>query len=143
MRQSGSGCGTEKASYVAAYAEVIVDQGRKTFTVRRVCPVFECGTILNPANLRSQVHGCMIIGLRAVLVEERRFESGRILNRSFTQYSVLRFQDVPDLDVHPLKRTDIEPAECEETPITAIAPAIANAIFHAIGVPVRELPIKL
>jgi len=139
----GLACGTEKASYVAACVEVAVDHERSTFDVRHVCEVFECGTILNPANLRSQVCGCIIMGLGAVLREEMRFEGGKILNASFSRYRVPRFVDVPELDIHLLNRPDIEPAGGGETPIIAIAPAIANAIFDAIGVRVRELPIKV
>ena len=139
----GLACGTEKASYVAACAEVAVDRQRRTIDVRRVSEVFECGTILNPDNLRAQVYGCMIMGLGAVLREEMQFADGKILNASFAQYQVPRFEDVPELDVHLLNRPDIEPAGGGETPIIAIAPAIANAVFDAIGTRVRDLPIKL
>ena len=139
----GLACGTEKASYVATCAEVAVDRRRRTFDVRRVCQVFECGTILNPDNLRSQVYGCIIMGLGAVLREEMLFEEGSILNGRFSQYLVPRFEDVPELDIHLINRPDMEPAGGGETPIVGIAPAIANAIFGAIGVRVRELPIKL
>jgi CO/xanthine dehydrogenase Mo-binding subunit len=139
----GLACGTEKASYVAACAEVAVDRARGTINVRRVCEVFECGTMLNPANLRAQVCGCIMMGLGAALREEMRFEDGRILNASFSQYLVPRFVDLPELDVHLIDRTDIEPAGGGETPIIAIAPAIGNAVFDAIGVRVREMPMKL
>ena len=139
----GLACGTEKASYVATCAEVAVDRQRGTVEVRRVCEVFECGAILNPDNLRSQVYGCMLMGLGAALREEMLFEDGKILNASFAQYLVPRFRDVPELDVHLLNRPDIEPAGGGETPIIAIAPAIANAVFDAVAVRVRELPIKL
>jgi len=139
----GLACGTEKASYVAACAEVAVDRAAKTIKVRHVCEAFECGTILNPDNLHSQVHGCIIMGLGAALREEMLFEDGKILNASFAQYLVPRFEDVPELDIHLMNRPDIEPAGGGETPLIAIAPAIANAVFDATGVRVRELPIKL
>ena len=139
----GLACGTEKASYVAACAEVAVDRQARTFEVRRVCEVFECGTILNPANLLSQVYGCMVMGLGAILREEMRFQDGKILNASFSGYQVPRFSDVPELDIHLLNRPDIEPAGGGETPLIAIAPAIANAISDATGTRVRELPVRL
>lgn len=139
----GLACGTEKASYVAACAEVAVNRARGTIDVRRVCEVFECGTILNPDNLRSQVYGCLMMGMGAALREEMQFADGRILNARFSQYLVPRFADVPELDVHLINRPDIEPAGGGETPIIAIAPAIANAVFDAVGVRVREMPIKL
>jgi CO/xanthine dehydrogenase Mo-binding subunit len=139
----GLACGTEKASYVAACAEVAVDRQRGAIDVRRVCEVFECGTILNPDNLRAQVYGCIIMGLGAALREEMLFEDGKILNPRFSSYLVPRFADVPELDIHLIDRPDIEPAGGGETPIIAIAPAIANAVFNAVGVRVREMPLRL
>ena len=139
----GLACGTEKASYVAGCAEVAVDRRRGTIDVRHVCQVFECGAILNPDNLRSQVHGCIMMGMGAALREEMLFADGKILNARFSQYKVPRFADVPELDIHLINRPDIEPAGAGETPIIAIAPAIANAVCDAIGVRVREMPIRV
>ena len=127
----GLACGTEKGSYVAACVEIAIEQGE--IAVRRVCEVFECGAILNPANLPSQVHGCILMGLGPALREEMQFEKGGILNASFSKYLVPRFRDVPELDIHLLDRPDLPSAGAGETPIMAIAPAIANAVFHATG----------
>ena len=76
----GLACGTEKGSYVAACAEVEIDPTAKNIAVRRVCQVFDCGAILNPANLLSQVQGAIIMGLGPALREEINFENGEILN---------------------------------------------------------------
>jgi isoquinoline 1-oxidoreductase len=133
----GLACGTEKGSYVAACVEVGIDQGK--IIVRRVCQVFECGAILNPDNLLSQVQGAIIMGLGPALREEMRFENGEMLNASFRKYQVPRFEDVPELDIHLLNRPDLASAGAGETPIMVIAPAIANAT----GVPVRTMPISL
>jgi isoquinoline 1-oxidoreductase len=137
----GLACGTEKGSYVAACVEVGIDQGK--IIVRRVCQVFECGAILNPDNLLSQVQGAIIMGLGPALREEMRFENGEMLNASFRKYQVPRFEDVPEMDIHLLNRPDLASAGAGETPIMVIAPAIANAVFHATGVPVRTMPISL
>jgi len=56
---------------------------------------------------------------------------------------VPRFEDVPELDIHLLNRPDIASAGAGETPMIALAPAIANAVFHATGVRVRRMPIRL
>ncbi len=138
----GLACGTEKGSYVAACAEVAVDRRRSTIDVRRVCEVFECGAVLNPANLRSQVYGCIIMGMGAALREEMEFENGKILNAAFSKYRVPRFKDVPELDIHLLDRSDLPAAGGGETPIIVIAPAIANAVFDATGIRVRSMPIR-
>lgn len=137
----GLACGTEKGSYVAACAEVEIHAG--TIAVRHVCEVFECGAILNPDNLLKQVQGAIIMGLGPALREEMRFEKGKILNASFRQCQVPRFDDVPELDIQLLDRPDLASAGAGETPIIAIAPAIANAVYRATGVRVRSMPIRL
>jgi isoquinoline 1-oxidoreductase len=138
----GLSCGTEKGSVVAACAEVACDRAKGTIEVRRACQVFECGAIQNPANLLSQVQGCIIMGLGGALSEEIEFEGGKVLTDAFSKYPVPRFLDVPPLDIELLDRPDIPSAGGGETPIIAIAPAVANAVFHATGVRLRALPLR-
>jgi isoquinoline 1-oxidoreductase len=137
----GLACGTEKGSFVAACTEIAIENGQ--ILVKRVCEVFECGAILNPSNLHSQVQGAIIMGLGPALREEMQFENGEILNGSFRKYQVPRFADIPEFDIHLLNRPDLASVGAGETPIIAIAPAIANAVFHAIGQRIREMPIRL
>lgn len=139
----GLACGTEKASYVAACAEIEIDPATKRITVRRVCEVFECGAILNPPNLLAQVQGAIVMGLGPALREEVHFEKGQVSNPSFRQYQVPRIADVPELDIHLLNRPDLDSVGGGETPIVAIAPAIANAVAQATGQRLRSMPIKL
>lgn len=134
--------GTEKGSYVAACAEVESDGSGRPPRIRRFCLAFECGAILNPANLLAQVEGCVIQGLGGALMEAIEFENGRLKNGSFTEYRVPRFRDVPPLDIILVDRKDLPPAGAGETPIIAVAPAIANAVFDASGVRVRSLPVR-
>jgi isoquinoline 1-oxidoreductase len=137
----GLACGTEKGSYVAACVEIRIEESK--IMVRRVCQVYECGAILNPENLLSQVQGAIIMGLGPALREEMRFENGEMLNASFRRYQVPRFEDMPELDIHLLNRPDLASAGAGETPIMVVAPAIANAVFHATGTRVRTMPISL
>ena len=139
----GLACGTEKGSVVAACVEIALDRSPSRLVVRRVCEVFECGAILNPDNLLAQVQSCILMGLGPALREEMRFQDGKMGNASFERYLVPRFSDVPELDIHLLNRPDLASAGGGETPIIAIAPAIANAVFHATGTRVREMPIRL
>jgi len=138
----GLACGTEKGSFVAACVEVAVDRKQGKIQVRRVCEVFECGAVQNPDNLLAQVQGCISMGLGGALAEEIRFEDGKVLNASFSTYHVPRFRDVPELDVHLLNRPDLPSVGGGETPIIAVAPAIANAVFQATGVRIRSMPIR-
>ncbi|MHC4741576.1 MAG: xanthine dehydrogenase family protein molybdopterin-binding subunit [Planctomycetota bacterium] len=138
----GLACGTEKNSVVAACVEVEIDRKRGEIKVLEVCEVFECGPIINPDNLTSQVQGCIIMGLGAALREEMIFEGGKILNSSFADYRVPRFKDVPKIDVHLINKTDIPSAGGGETPIIAIAPAIGNAVFATTGIRLRSMPMR-
>jgi isoquinoline 1-oxidoreductase len=139
----GLACGTEKGSFVAACVEVELDRSQKTLKVRHICEAFECGAIVNPVNLLAQVEGAIIMGLGAALREEMQFEDGKILNASFGRYRVPRFEDVPELDVHLINRLDLASAGAGETPIIAIAPAIANAVFRATNISVQEMPVRV
>ncbi|MBV8435975.1 MAG: molybdopterin-dependent oxidoreductase [Silvibacterium sp.] len=139
----GLACGVEKGSYVAACVEVALDRQRGQLKVTRICQTYECGAIINPANLLSQVQGAISMGLGAALREEVRFENGKILNGSFAEYLVPRFADVPDMDIQLIDRLDLPSAGAGETPIIAIAPAIANAVFRATGSGVRSLPVQV
>jgi isoquinoline 1-oxidoreductase beta subunit len=138
----GIACGTEKASFVAACAEVEVDRAQGTFKVRRIWEAFECGAIQNPQNLLNQVQGCIVMGLGGALSEEAVFENGKVLNASLRDYRVPRFKDVPPLEIHLLDRPDLPSVGAGETPIIAVAPAIANAIFAASGVRIRSMPLR-
>ncbi|MHB8862630.1 MAG: xanthine dehydrogenase family protein molybdopterin-binding subunit [Pirellulaceae bacterium] len=142
QRGVGLACGTEKGSVVAACVEVAIDRERGQFEVTEVCEAFECGPVQNPANLTSQVQGCILMGLGGALFEEIQFENGKILNASFADYRVPRFRDVPKIDVHLINKTEMPSAGGGETPIIAIAPAIGNAIFAATGVRIRSMPMR-
>jgi isoquinoline 1-oxidoreductase subunit beta len=139
----GLACGTEKGSVVAACVEITIDRPQGRIAVRRVCEAFECGAIVNPDNLLAQVQSCILMGLGPALREEMRFQEGKMGNASFERYLVPRFSDLPELDIHLLNRPDLASAGGGETPIIAIAPAIANAVFHATGRRVHAMPIRL
>jgi len=139
----GLSCGTEKGSYVAACAEVEVDRSKGSFKVRHVCQAFECGKVVNPKNLLAQVEGAIVQGLGPALREAMHFEDGKITNPAFSQYLVPRFEDVPAIDVELLDRPDLPSAGAGETPIIAVAPAVANALWRVTGKRVREMPLRL
>ncbi len=139
-RGVGIAGGVEKGSHVAICAEVRVDG--EGLVVERLVTAFECGTILNPRNLQAQVDGCVIQGLGGALTEEIRFANGRLLNGLFSSYDTPRFRDVPPMETVLLNRPDLDPAGAGETPIIAVAPALANAVFDATGRRVRSLPLR-
>jgi isoquinoline 1-oxidoreductase len=140
-RGFGLACGTEKGGYIATCADVAIDPGTRKVQVVRLVAAFECGAIVNPDGLANQVEGSLVQGLGGALFEAIRFEDGVILNGRFSRYRVPRFSDLPKLDVVLLDRTDLPSAGGGESPIVAVAPAIANAIFNATGSRLRSLPL--
>lgn len=144
-RDTGTGlaCGIDKGSFVATCAEVHVDPTDQKITVRNLTTTFECGAIVNPTNLRSQVMGGMIQALGPALREAMEFEDGIMLNPSFFQYKVPRFADLPEIDINLLNRPDLPSQGAGETPLIGVAPAIANAVHHATGKRIRQMPVKL
>lgn len=133
--------GTEKGGYIATCAEVAVDGATGSVKVVRAVSAFECGAVVNPDHLRNQVEGAMCMGLGGALSEAIRFENGKILNPRFSRYPVPRFGDILQIDVVLRDRRDLPAAGGGETPIVAIAPAVANAIFSATGTRLRSMPL--
>jgi isoquinoline 1-oxidoreductase len=142
-RGIGLACGTEKNSVVAACVEVEVNPEKGVPRLLEIVEAYECGTILNPANLRSQVEGCIMMGLGPALREEVQFKDGRLTNGKFAGYQVPRFRDVPKAEILLLDRKDLDPIGAGETPIIAVAPAMANAVFEATGKRVRSMPLRV
>jgi CO/xanthine dehydrogenase Mo-binding subunit len=135
-------------TYVAAYAEVAVDTGTGQVQVRRVVVAHDCGLVINPDGLRNQIEGNVVQGVSRALKEEVQFDERGVTSvvweqSSFhptPQYSVLRFSEVPEIEVILLDRTD-QPAWGAGEPTIGIVPAaIGNAVFAAAGVRVRTLP---
>ncbi len=139
----GLACGQDKGSVVAACAEVVVDPTTHAVAVRRVTQAFECGKILNPTGLRAQVEGAITQGLGPALREATEFAGGKVTNATFRRYLVPRFADLPRLDLHLIDRSDLPSAGAGETPLIALAPAIANAVRAATGERIRQMPIRL
>jgi CO/xanthine dehydrogenase Mo-binding subunit len=138
-RGFGLACGLEKGGYVASGVEVSIAPGGKV-KIERVVTAFECGAIVNPEHLKNQVEGAVVMGIGGALFEAIEFKNGRILNGKLSEYRVPRFSDVPVLETVLVDRQDLASAGAGETPIVALAPAVGNAIFHATGRRIRQLP---
>jgi isoquinoline 1-oxidoreductase len=140
-RGCGIAAGFEKGGYIATAAEVSVDADG-TIRVLREVSAFECGAIVNPDHLKSQVEGCIYQGIGGALFESVEFERGMLLNGRLSGYRVPRFSDAPRMETVLLDRKDLPSAGAGETPIVAIAPAISNAVFDAVGIRLRSLPMR-
>lgn len=139
-RGYGMAAGIEKGGRVATFAEV-TSKGGGRIAVSRLVTAYECGSVVNRDTVFNQIEGGMIMALGGALFESIEIERGRIANPHLADYRVPRFLDVPDIDVVLLDRPDLPPAGAGETPLIAVAPAIANAIFTASNVRLRSLPL--
>ena len=139
-RGFGLACGTEKNSFVATVAEVSVERDSGRVKLLRVVTAFECGAIVNPEHLKSQIEGAGMMALGGALFEAIHFANGKILNPRFADYRVPRFADTPTFETVLVDRKDLPSSGAGETPLIALAPAVGNAIFQAAGTRLRSLP---
>lgn len=138
-RGRGMAVGVEKGGRVATFSEVQVREDRR-LEILRIITGFECGAIVHPSNLRAQVEGGTIMALGGALFEAIHFEGGRITNPRLSEYRVPRFRDIPPIEVVLIDRPDLPSQGAGETPLIAVAPSLANAIFDATGERLRSLP---
>lgn len=139
-RGRGVAIGLEKGGRVATIATVTARDDRPV-RVDRIVTVYEAGTIVHPENLRSQIEGAAVQALGGALFEAIHFDQGRIRNARLSEYRVPRFSDLPEIEAVLLDRPDIPSAGGGETPMIAVAPAIANALYEATGRRRRTLPL--
>ena len=116
----------------------------------RVVGVYDAGRIINPKTARSQAIGGIIWGAGQALLERSETDAtlGRFINRNYSGYLVPTNADIPDLDILFVGEFDAEASPLGakglgELTAVSVAPAIANAVYHATGKRVRELPIFL
>lgn len=134
----GIACGTEKGGFIATAAAVsIVNNEVK---LERLAIAFECGKIINPRHLKSQVVGGVLQGLGGALFEAIDFDDGKVINAALSHYRVPRFKDIPDLTVDLLDRPDLPSSGAGEAPLVAVAPAIRQAIAEATGKKINHMP---
>jgi isoquinoline 1-oxidoreductase subunit beta len=127
-------------SFVAEVAEVsLSDAGLR---VHRVVCAVDCGTVVNPDTVEAQMQSGIAYGLTAALRGEITIRNGRVQQSNFTDYPLLRIDEMPVIEVH-IVPSDQPPGGVGEPGTPPIAPAVANAVFAATGKPVRKLPIHV
>ncbi len=147
--------GAEKQQYAfhsfgAVFVEVHVDADLGTLRVARIVGAYDVGQVLNAKTARSQLMGGMVWGVSTALHEQGLLDtrSGRFANANFAEYHVPVNADIGDLDVLFVGQPDLRfnalgVRGIGEIGITGVPAAIANAVYHATGVRVRDLPITL
>jgi len=137
-------------SWCAHFIEVRVDEDFGTVRVSRVVSALDCGRIYNPKLAESQWKGGIIMGIGQALLEEGIVDprNGRVINNNLGDYLIATNADIPEIEVISVGIPDPHASAlggkgAGELPIVGVAPAIANAVFHATGKRIRDLPITL
>ena len=137
-------------AHAAIFAEVRIDEDLGAIQVTRVVSAAAVGRVLNPKTARSQLLGGVVWGMGMALEEESVIDQtfGRFVNHSFGEYHVPVNADVHDIDIIFVDEPDeivnaLGAKGLGEIGIVGVAAAIANAVFHATGKRIRELPITL
>jgi isoquinoline 1-oxidoreductase beta subunit len=126
------------STYVAQVVEISVGAGGRIKVERVVCAV-DCGLAINPDNIRAQMEGGIGFGLGSVMKSQTTLDRGRVVEANFDTHEVLRFDEMPKVEVHIVPSTEA-PTGVGEPGVPPIGPAVANAIFAATGRRLHVLP---
>jgi CO/xanthine dehydrogenase Mo-binding subunit len=143
-RQAGIGHGLGFARYknTGAYCAVVAEiEGAEEIRVNRLTIAVDVGEVINPDGVINQIEGGAIQATSWALKERVRFDRERITSNTWTNYPILRFSEVPEVQVEIIPRPDLEPLGAGEAAHGPVTAAIANAVFDALEVRVRHLPI--
>ncbi|GBQ90126.1 membrane-bound aldehyde dehydrogenase, large subunit [Gluconacetobacter johannae DSM 13595] len=128
-------------TWIACCALVHVDRATGIVHCRKLTIVVDAGTIVDPDGARAQTEGAALWGLSMALFEGSEIVNGLPRDRNLDTYTPLRIADVPEMDIEFIASTE-KPTGLGEPGTTPIAPAIGNAIFNAVGVRMRHLPVR-
>ncbi len=139
-----------QATFGAHFAEVAVDSATGEIRIRRMSGAFAAGRILNPQTARSQVIGAMTMGVGAALMEEAVVDTrfGYFVNHDLAEYHVPVHADIPHQDVFFMDEVDDKSSPMKakgigELGLCGVAAAVANAVYNACGVRIRDYPLTL
>ena len=127
-------------SIVAHVAEVEITKDGQP-KVHRITSAIDCGIAVNPDGVKAQIESGILYALTAALFDEITIDKGAVVQQSFPDYEMVRLADCPEVEVHILE-SDRPLGGAGEPGVPPTAPAVANAIFAASGIRVRDLPFK-
>jgi isoquinoline 1-oxidoreductase subunit beta len=127
------------ASFVAQVAEISIVEGH--LKVHKVTCAIDCGLAVNPEGVKAQMESGIIFGLTALLYGEISLEKGRVKQRNYHDYKMVRMNEAPLIEVHIVDSNE-KMGGAGEPGVPPLAPAVANALFAATGKRVRKLPLQ-
>ncbi|MGB7763676.1 MAG: molybdopterin cofactor-binding domain-containing protein, partial [Candidatus Acidiferrales bacterium] len=142
----GAGVGPSPAySYSAQVAEVTVDPETGHVHVDKIVAAHDCGKALNPLTVEGQIEGSVYMGFGQALQEDMIWKDGRLMNPSLLEYRIPATKENPDIESIIVESIDPEgpfgAKEAGEGSLAATIPAIANAVYDAVGVRINSVPI--
>ncbi len=143
----GAGAGLSPSySFGAVIAEVKVDTDTGEVKVTNIWGSHDCGKAINPLAVEGQLEGSWHMGMGQALSERMKYYNGQLLNPNFLDYKIPTSVDIPDIDTTIIESIDPEgpfgAKECGEGAIHPVIPAIANAVYDAVGYRITSLPIN-
>ena len=143
----GSGAGLSPSySFTAFIVEVTVDPDTGIIKVDKATCAHDCGFPLNPLAVNGQIEGCIHMGLGQALMEEMVYDNGATQNPSFLDYKIPSAFEQPEVDIVPTYSDDSEgpfgAKEAGEGILAPVIPAIANAVYDAVGIRLTQLPMR-
>jgi nicotinate dehydrogenase subunit B len=127
-------------TFVAMGMEVEVDRATGRIRVTHVACAHDCGQIVSPDGVRSQVEGSILQTISRTLFEEVTFDRSRVTSTDWSSYPILTFPDVPKLDIYLIDRPTERPLGAGEAATAPVAAALGNAVFDATGIRLRTVP---
>jgi CO/xanthine dehydrogenase Mo-binding subunit len=138
----GHGLGFARYKNTGAYCAVVAEiEGAEDIRVKRLTLAVDVGEAINPDGVINQIEGGAIQAVSWVLKERVRFDNKRITSTTWTDYPILRFSEVPEVEVELIQRPELDPLGAGEAAHGPVTAAIANAVFDVLGVRIRNLPI--
>jgi len=125
---------------LACIAEVQVERASGVVRVKRIVVAHDCGLIINPDGVKNQIEGNVIQSLSRALKEEVQFDELRINSVDWQTYPILTFSEVPEIEIVLIDRTDQPALGAGEPASVTTAAAVANAVFDATGIRLRQIP---
>ena len=131
-----------KRTYVAGVAEVEVDRKTGEIVVRRFVIAHDCGQIINPDGVLNQIEGQVVQTVSRTLMEQVTFDRSKVTSLDWVSYPILRFPQVPKVEIELINRPDEPPWGVGEPAACVVPSAISNAVYDATGVRLREVPYR-
>jgi nicotinate dehydrogenase subunit B len=134
--------GSNTDTNVAGIFEVAVNRKTGNVRVQRVTIAQDSGLVINPGAVRNQIEGGVIQSISRALKEEVTFDRSRVTSLDWASYPIVTFNEIPDeIDIVLLDRPDLPPMRVGEPASESVWPGVANAVYDAIGVRLRQLPL--